>query len=34
MPKSMREAIVKLLYKKNDHKNIENWRPVSLLNTD
>ena len=34
MPKSMREAIVKLLYKKNDHKNIKNWRPISLLNTD
>ena len=34
MPKTMREAIVKLLYKKNDHKNIRNWRPISLLNTD
>ena len=34
MPKTMREAIVKLLYKKNDHKNIKNWRPISLLNTD
>ena len=34
MPKSMREAIIKLLYKKNDHKNIKNWRPISLLNTD
>ena len=34
MPKSMRDAIIKLLYKKNDHKNIKNWRPISLLNTD
>ena len=34
MPKSMREAIIKLLYKKNDHKNIKNWRPIFLLNTD
>ena len=34
MAKSMREAIVKLLYKRNDHKNIKNWRPISLLNTD
>ena len=34
MPKTMREAIVKLLYKKNDHQNIKNWRPISLLNTD
>ena len=35
MPKSMREAIVKLLYiKKNDHKYIKNWRPIALLNTD
>ena len=34
MPKTMRQAIVKLLYKKNDHKNIKNWRTISLLNTD
>ena len=34
MPKSMREAIVKLLYKKNDHKYIKKWRPIALLNTD
>ena len=34
MLKSMRKAIVKLLYKKNDHKNIKNWRPIALLNTD
>ena len=25
MSKTRREAIVKLLYKKNDHKNIKNW---------
>ena len=30
----MREAIVKLLHKKSDFKNLKNWRPISLLNTD
>ena len=34
LPKSMREAIVKLLHKKRDFKDLKNWRPISLLNTD
>ena len=34
MPKSLRNAIITLLYKKNDHRMLKNWRPVSLLNTD
>ena len=34
LPRSMREAIVKLLHKKKDFKNLKNWRPISLLNTD
>ena len=34
LPRSMREAIVKLLHKKKDFKNLKNWRPISLLNID
>ena len=34
MPESLRNAIITLLYKKNDHRLLKNWRPVSLLNTD
>ena len=34
LSRSMREAIVKLLHKKSDFKNLKNWRPISLLNTD
>ena len=34
LPNSMKEATIKLLYKKNDHKNLKNWRPISLLNND
>ena len=33
-PISMKNAIVKLLYKKGDHRYLKNWRPVSLLNVD
>ena len=34
MPISLRNAIIALLYKKNDHRLLKNWRPISLLNTD
>ena len=33
-PISMKNAIIKLLYKKGDHRYLKNWRPVSLLNVD
>ena len=33
-PKSQKNAIIKLLYKKGDHRLLKNWRPVSLLNCD
>ena len=33
-PDSMKNAIVKLLFKKGDHRQLKNWRPVSLLNVD
>ena len=29
-----KNALVKLLFKKGDHRELKNWRPVSLLNTD
>ena len=31
---SMREGVVVLIYKKGDKKDIRNWRPISLLNSD
>ncbi len=34
LPNSQKNAIVKLLYKKNDHRKLTNWRPISLLNID
>ena len=34
IPDSFKRAVVKLLYKKGDAKNLKNWRPISLLNTD
>ena len=33
-PQSQKNALVKLLFKKGDHRELKNWRPVSLLNTD
>ena len=34
MPDSHKNAAVKLLFKKGDHRSLKNWRPISLLNTD
>ena len=34
LPASLREAHIKLLYKKGDKRNLKNWRPVSLLSVD
>jgi len=31
---SQRHAVISLLYKKNDPQQLDNWRPISLLNTD
>ena len=33
-PQSQKNALIKLLFKKGDHRELKNWRPVSLLNTD
>ena len=34
MPDLQKNATVKLLFKKDDHRSLKNWRPISLLNTD
>lgn len=34
LPESQRNALITLLYKKEDHRLLKNWRPVSLLNVD
>jgi hypothetical protein len=34
MPESIRQALISLLFKKEDPELLKNWRPISLLNTD
>lgn len=34
MPKSLREGVITLIYKKGDKRDIRNWRPITLLNVD
>ena len=31
---TMQESITQLIFKKDDPKNLKNWRPISLLNVD
>ena len=30
----MKESVTRILFKKGDRKNLNNWRPISLLNVD
>ena len=34
LPNSMRASITRLVHKKDDKRNLKNWRPISLLNVD
>ena len=34
LPLSMRRAVISPIFKKGDKTLLENWRPISLLNTD
>ena len=34
MSNTQRQAIIRLLHKNGDKTNLENWRPISLLNYD
>ena len=34
LPESMKASITRLIHKKDDKRNLKNWRPISLLNVD
>ena len=34
LPNSMKPSITRLVHKKDDKRNLKNWRPISLLNVD
>ena len=34
LPNSMKASVTRLIHKKNDKRNLKNWRPISLLNVD
>ena len=34
LPNSMKASITRLVHKKDDKRNLKNWRPISLLNVD
>ena len=34
LPPSLRKGVVKLIYKKDEPKNLKNWRPITMSNTD
>ena len=34
LPESMKASVTRLIHKKDDKRNLKNWRPISLLNVD
>ena len=34
LPASMKASVTRLVHKKDDKRNLKNWRPISLLNVD
>ena len=34
LPESQRDCLIRLIYKKDDKRDLKNWRPISLLNVD